>query len=163
MRKKAKEHADGEAAKGGGKAKLAIGAVVLVAVGVLAGGKLLGGSATPAAATEATTTTTEPEGPVTTVDSITVNLADGRFLKLGLAFEVRYDATYPPEATEVDELTRGFAREIDAAIMVLSTFSYDQLVAPDGKAVAKAALLERLAEVSDGAIRDVLFHEFVMQ
>ena len=161
-RKKAKGEAE-ETERGGGRVKVAIGAVVLVAVGVLAGGKVLGGSASPASATEATTTTTEPAGPVTTVESITVNLADGRFLKLGLAFEVHHDAEYPPAEVEVDEYTKGFAREIDASIMVLSGFSYDQLVAPDGKAGAKAALLERLQEVSDGAIRDVLFHEFVMQ
>ena len=161
-RKKAKD--DVEQAEGsGGRLKLVIGAVVLVAVGVLAGGKVLGSSPAPASATEATTTTTEPAGPVTTVESITVNLADGRFLKLGLAFEVHHDVEYPPAEVEVDEYTKGFAREIDASIMVLSGFTYDQLVAPDGKAGAKAALLERLQEVSEGAIRDVLFHEFVMQ
>jgi len=161
-RKRAKDETE-ETEGGGGRLKLVVGAVVLVALGVLAGGKVLGGSASPAAATESTTTTTEPDGPITTVESITVNLADGRFLKLGLAFEVHHDAEYPPAGVEVDEYTKGFAREIDASIMVLSAFTYDQLVAPDGKAGAKAALLERLREVSDDAIRDVLFHEFVMQ
>lgn len=161
-KKKAKDEA--EASEGGGKAKLVVGAVVLVAVGVLAGGRLLGGS-TPADAAEATTTTTEPTGPITTVESITVNLADGHFLKVGMAFEVRPDETYPHVGGhgEVDELTKGFARELDASIMVLSRFTYDQLVAPGGKEGAKAALLEALAEVSHGAVHDVLFHEFVMQ
>lgn len=152
-----------EGGRGGGKLKLLVGIAVLVAIGVFAGGKVLGGPAAPASATESTTTTTEPDGPITTVESITVNLADGRFLKLGLAFEVHHDAKYPPPGVEVDEYTKGFAREIDASIMVLSGFSYDQLVAPDGKVGAKAALLERLRQVSDDAIRDVLFHEFVMQ
>jgi len=161
-RKRAKDETE-ETEGGGGRLRLVIGAVVLVALGVLAGGKVLGGSASPAAATASTTTTTEPDGPITTVESITVNLADGRFLKLGLAFEVHDAAEYPPAGVEVDEYTKGFAREIDASIMVLSAFTYDQLVAPDGKAGAKAALLERLREVSDDAIRDVLFHEFVMQ
>jgi flagellar protein FliL len=147
----------------GGRLKVVLAAVVLVAAGAGIGAKVLGGAAAPASATEPTTTTTEPHGPVTTVDSITVNLADGRFLKLGLAFEVHHDTTYPPKSVEVDELTKGFAREIDASIMVLSAFTFDQLVAPDGKALAKAALLERLSQVSEGAIRDVLFHEFVMQ
>lgn len=161
-RKRTKDETE-ETEGGGGRLKVVVGAVALVAIGVLAGGKVLGGSASPAAATESTTTTTEPDGPITTVESITVNLADGRFLKLGLAFEVHHDAEYPPADVEVDEYTKGFAREIDASIMVLSAFTYDQLVAPDGKAGAKAALLERLQEVSDDAIRDVLFHEFVMQ
>ncbi len=146
-----------------GRLKVVAIAVVLVAVGAIVGSKVLGGSTTPASATGPTTTTTEPPGPVTTVDSITVNLADGRFLKLGLAFEVRHDEEYPPPEVEVDEFTKGFAREIDASIMVLSTFTYEELVAPDGKASAKQQLLERLGEVSGGAISDVLFHEFVMQ
>lgn len=153
----------GEEEKSGGKLKLIVAAVVLVAAGAGIGAKVLGGGAAPASATGPTTTTTEPYGPVTTVDSITVNLADGRFLKLGLAFEVGHDETYPPAGVEVDEFTKGFAREIDASIMVLSTFTFEQLVAPDGKAVAKQALLDRLGEVSEGAVRDVLFHEFVMQ
>lgn len=147
----------------GGKLKVVLAAVVLVALGAAGGVKVLGGSATPASADEPTTTTTEPPGPVTTVDSITVNLADGRFLKLGLAFEVHHDREYPPAEVEVDEYTKGFAREVDASIMVLSTYTFEQLVAPDGKQLAKRALLEELREVSDGAVRDVLFHEFVMQ
>lgn len=147
----------------GGKLKVIVAAVVLVALGAVGGVKVLGGSTTPASAIEPTTTTTEPPGPVTTVDSITVNLADGRFLKLGLAFEVHHDRDYPPTEVEVDEYTEGFAREVDASIMVLSTFTFEQLVAPDGKQLAKQALLEKLREVSDGAVRDVLFHEFVMQ
>jgi flagellar protein FliL len=155
---------DGDGGGGRGRRlKTVLAAVVLVAVGAGVGVKVLGVSAAPASADQPTTTTTEPHGPVTTIDSITVNLADGRFLKLGLAFEVRKDVTYPPKSVEIDTLTKGFAREIDASIMVMSTFSYDQLVVPEGKALAKAALLQRLAEVSDDAIRDVLFHEFVMQ
>jgi flagellar protein FliL len=152
-----------EEQRSGGRLKLVVAAVVLVAAGAGIGAKVLGGGATPASATGPTTTTTEPHGPVTTVDSITVNLADGRFLKLGLAFEVGHDEQYPPADVEVDEYTKGFAREIDASIMVLSTFTFEQLVAPDGKVMAKRALVDRLAEVSDGAVRDVLFHEFVMQ
>lgn len=164
-KKKAAE-ADAEAEaedSGGGKLKLIVVAVVLAGAGAFVGPKLLGGSASPAAATADTTTTTEAHGPVTTIESITVNLADGRFLKLGLAFEVRPDEDYPPADVEVDEYTKGFAREVDASIMVMSNFTYDQLVAPEGKAVAKQALLDRLGEVSGGAIGDVLFHEFVMQ
>lgn len=163
MARKPKDAGAEDGASRPGTLKVVVAAAVLVAVGVVVGGKVLGGSAAPASATGPTTTTTEPPGPVTTVDSITVNLADGRFLKLGLAFEVHHDEEYPPPEVEVDELTKGFAREIDASIMVLSTFTYEQLVAPDGKAVAKQRLLDRLGEVSDGAVSDVLFHEFVMQ
>ncbi len=163
MARKTEDAGDEAGGSRRGTLKVVVAAVVLVAGGVVVGGKVLGGSAATAATAGPTTTTTEPPGPVTTVESITVNLADGRFLKLGLAFEVGHDHEYPPAEVEVDEYTKGFAREIDASIMVLSTFTYEQLVAPDGKVVAKQRLLEQLGEVSGGAISDVLFHEFVMQ
>lgn len=151
-----------EPAKGSRK-KLLLVALVLVALTAGIGSRVIGGGTAPAAADASAPPTTEPHGQVTAVESITVNLADGHFLKVGLAFEIHKGEQYPPKSVEIDSYTKGFAREVDAAIMVLSTFTYDQLVAPDGKVYAKAALNERLAEVSDGAIRDVLFHEFVMQ
>lgn len=162
-KKKTDETDEGSEAGKGGKVKLVVGALVLLVAGVALGSKVLGGEATPAAATEPTTTTTEPAGPVTTLDSITLNLADGRFLKLGLSFEVHHDVAYPPETEVEDEITKGFARELDAAITTMSAFTYEELVAPDGKANAKRRLLEELQQVSDGAVKEVLFHEFVMQ
>ncbi len=154
---------DGEEAEKGGKLKLIIGAVVLLVAGVVLGGKVLGGGGATASAADATTTTTEPDGPITTLDPITLNLADGRFLKLGVAFEVHHDEDYPAPEGADDEITKGFARELDATIMVMSAFTYEDLAAPGGRAQAKTDLLAALVDVSDGAIRDVLFHEFVMQ
>ncbi len=153
---------DAEAGKGG-KLKLILAALLLVVAGAALGAKVLGGGSPAAEAVGPTTTTTEPPGPVTTLDSITLNLADGRFLKLGLAFEVHHDAEYPMESPVPDELTKGFAREIDAAITLMSSYTYEDLVAPNGKIEAKRALLDELVDVSDGAVKDVLFHEFVMQ
>ena len=147
----------------GGKVKLVLAAVVLLVAGAGLGSRVLAGGATAAAADEPTTTTSEPPGPITTLDSITLNLADGRFLKLGLSFEVHDGVEYPPESDTPDEITKGFARELDAAINTMSSFTYEQLVAPGGRAEAKRQLLAELERVSDGAIADVLFHEFVMQ
>lgn len=150
--------------KGGGKLKLIIGAVVLVVVGAVLGGKVLGGGgATAASATGPTTTTTAPPGVLHSVDSITLNLADGRFLKLGLAFEVRHDAEYPMETDVADEATKGFAREIDAVITTMGSYTFEELHGPNGKINAKRKLLEEVQRISDDAIEDVLFYEFVMQ
>lgn len=161
-KKKSDVEEDGEDAKGG-KLKLIIGAVVLVVVGAFLGGKVLGGGGSASAgAAGPTTTTTEPPGMITAMDTITLNLADGRFLKLGVAFEVRDGEDYPANLNP-DDATAGFAREIDATIALLSGYTYDQLVAPDGKAAAKVALLERISAISDEAIKDVYFTEFVMQ
>lgn len=146
-----------------GKLKIIIGAVVLVVVGAVLGGKVLGGGGSEAAgATGPTTTTTEPPGMITAMDVITLNLADGRFLKLGIAFEVHDGVEYPVNF-DPDDATKGFAREIDATITLMSGYTYDQLAGPTGKAEAKATLLETLDAISDEAIKDVYFHEFVMQ
>lgn len=145
------------------KVKLIIGAVLLVVVGAALGSKVLGGGGSEVAgATGPTTTTTEPPGMITAMDVITLNLADGRFLKLGIAFEVHDGEDYPVNF-DPDDATKGFAREIDATISLMSGYTYDQLAGPAGKAAAKATLLETLEVISDDAIKDVFFHEFVMQ
>lgn len=167
-----KKNADPEAGEDAGKSKLKmmIGAVVLVVIGAVLGGKVLGGGG-GAAAASTTTTTLEPHGTITTLDSITLNLADGRFLILGVSFEVSHDIVYPAVAAagghgggeESTDKSKGFARELDATIKVMSSFSYEQLIGPEGKEKAREALLSEVEKISHGAIEDVLFHEFVMQ
>lgn len=165
---KKKKSEDGEAGEKGSKTPLIIGAVALVA-GVVLGGKFMGGGGGAEAAT--TTTTTEVPGNVTSLDTITLNLADGRFLKLGVGFEVAAESTYPAHgdaggghAAEADESpTKGFARELDAVIDIVSTHTYEDLLAPGGKDKVKEEILHEVAEISHEAIEAVLFHEFVMQ
>lgn len=164
-KKKQQTDTDEEAESSGrsrGKMAVILLALLMAGVGTIVGGKLLGESGA-GAQPGTTTTTTEPPGIITTIDSITLNLADGRFLKLGLAFEVRADEEYPIQTEPPDEVTRGFAREVDAAITLLSGYSYDQLAGSEGKAGAKQELLQRVEAISDGAVKDVYFHEFVMQ
>ncbi len=147
----------------GGKLKIIIAAAVLVVGGAVLGAKVLGGGGSAdAGAAGPTTTTTEPPGMISAMDVITLNLADGRFLKLGVAFEIHDGVEYPVNVNK-DDSTMGFAREIDATITLMSGYTYEALAAPDGKTKAKAALLEQLVAISDDAIKDVYFHEFVMQ
>lgn len=162
-KKPATDAEEGDDAKKGGKLKLIIGAVLLVVVGAGLGSKVLaGGGSAEAGATGPTTTTTEPPGMITALEVITLNLADGRFLKLGVAFEVHAEVEYPVNF-DPEDTTKGFAREIDATITLMSSYTYEALAAPEGKAQAKAALLEQVVSISDDAIKDVYFHEFVMQ
>jgi flagellar FliL protein len=78
------------------------------------------------------------------VEPITLNLSDGRFLKVGLAFVVAeedmlgggHGATSDPKAL--------FAPALDAAIEVLGGKTYNDLVTPAGRHEAKAALLEKI-------------------
>ncbi len=168
MGKKQKAAAsDDEAAAGkSGKLKtigLAAGFAVL---GAVVGPKLLGGGAAPAGATEDTTTTTAP-GPVIVLDAVTLNLADGHLLQVGLALELAPDAEAGGGAhgAPVDENdpTKGYAKAIDETIDVFGGQSVASLTAPGGREVAKAALEEQLDELYHGGIVGVYFHQFVMQ
>ena len=91
-----KKQVDVAAADGAGKkkGKSNLLPAIVVAAGLLGGGYFMSGGggakAAKAAAEGATTTTTaEKHGEVVKLDSITLNLADGRFVKLGLALELK--------------------------------------------------------------------------
>jgi flagellar FliL protein len=151
------------AKKKGGKRKIMlIGLVAVIAVGGFFGKGMLGGSA---AAEESTTTA---PGPVITLSSITLNLADGHFLKLGLALQMA-----PPEpgaaaeeghgAAAEDDPTRGFAPALDLAIQVFGSRNMGQLLPPEGRQAAVAELVTKLHERYHGEIEGVYLHEFVMQ
>lgn len=153
---------------GGGKSStvkavgLAVGFAVL---GAVVGPKLLGGGgAAPAGAAEDTTATTEA-GPVVVLDAITLNLADGHLLQVGLALELAPDAAAGGhgEAPAEDDPTKGYAKALDAAIDVLGDQSMAALSAPGGREGAKAALAAVLGELYEGSVVGVYFHEFVMQ
>ena len=45
----------------------------------------------------------------------------------------------------------------------MSGYTYEELAGPDGKARPRRLWLEMLVSISDDAIKDVYFHEFVMQ
>lgn len=143
---------ESDAKKGGGKKKklIAIVAVLILAAGgymFLGRGK---GEATPAAPPK-------PEkGAVTKLDPIYLNLAEGRYLKLGIALQASktVTSTEPMDGAEA----------LDAAIKIFSgktvkdlsntktrTEAQDQLVAAVQKAMGKDVIL------------DVYFTEFVMQ
>jgi flagellar FliL protein len=164
--KKKADKAEGAEAKAG-KGKtigLAVGFAVL---GAFIGPKVLGGGAAPAAATEDTTTTTA-EGPVVVLDKITLNLADGHMLQVGLALELAPEGEsggggHSAEAPVEGDPTKGYAKALDAAIGVLGNETLGQLSAPGGREGAKAQLETVLADLYHGEIVGVYFHQFVMQ
>lgn len=164
MSKKDKAKSEDKDAKAGkGKAiGLAVGFAVL---GAVAGPKLLGTGAAPAGATEDTTTTTAA-GPVIVLDPVTLNLADGHMLQVGLALELSPDVESGGghgEAPADDDPTKGYAKALDATIGVLGEQSMDALSAPGGRERAKAALEGVLHDLYHGEIVGVYFHQFVMQ
>ena len=93
-------------------------------------------------------------GEVMELEAITMNLADGRLLKLGLALQL---VSEPQEA----EVTGALA--LDEAISYLGEHTYEQLAAPSARASVQAELSRRVSERYHQDVLEVYFTEFVMQ
>jgi flagellar FliL protein len=165
---KKKDKADKGDAEGGksGKMKTIGMAVGFAVLGAVIGPKVLGAGSAPAGATEDTTTTTAA-GPVVVLDAVTLNLADGHLLQVGLALELDPAAEAGGgghgEKPDDSDPTKGYAKAIDATIDVLGDQSMATLSAAGGREAAKASLEAVLHELYHGEIVGVYFHQFVMQ
>lgn len=147
---------------------------VVIAVGLIMGGKMMGGGGGGAAAApashEATTTTTEAPGPVESLDAITLNLADGHYLKVGLALQLHAGdhggggggGGHGAPAEEVDVKVK-WAKAFDEAIAVFGKKAYGELVSPEGRELAKLELEQHLHEAYPDLVEGVYFTEFVLQ
>jgi flagellar FliL protein len=142
----------------GGKKKLIIiiVPVVLLLVGAAVWFFVLrgGGAATAeaAGATPEPTVTHEP-GAVVTLEPITINLAGGHYLKLGLSLQQPAGAAHEADG----------AQALDIAIAVLSGKSIDELATVEGRAHAKEELLTQIEEAYHHDVYDIYFTAFVMQ
>lgn len=134
--------------------------LVFAVVGVLA---LLGGAAfffgligggEDAEGAEPTVEPTPTElGMVVQLDSLTLNLASGRFLKLGVAVEMAPGLTVePPTAPIYDELIDLFA-----------PLTFEELTIATVREETKTTLLDRLRSTYGDDIAGVYYTEFVMQ
>src|SRR3712207_9079360 len=86
-------------------------------------------------------------------DPITINLAGGHFLKLGLSLQATADAG--------EELSG--AKALDAAIDLFSGRTIEDLAKRDGREKAKKALVHAVAELYENKVYDIYFTDFVMQ
>jgi flagellar FliL protein len=135
----------------GSRKKLLLVAISLVAVA--AGWYLLLG---PGAGGDGEEAAKKPEpGEVLSLEPITMNLADGRLLKVGLALQV----VASPSGGH--ELTGAVA--LDEAIAYLGGRTYAELVSPDARQAAKDELSKRVADRYHHDVIEVYFTEFVMQ
>ncbi|MEP7368998.1 MAG: flagellar basal body-associated FliL family protein [Dermatophilaceae bacterium] len=134
--------------------------LVLLAVVGFVGKGLLAGPSAP-----------EPDpktvaGSVVTFSPITLNLADGRYLKLTLALQLSEAAS--PVAGSVDAAAAAVpaldgAKALDAAIGVLGQHTYSELIRPGGRAGAQKALAAEVKKRYPGDVLGVYFTEFLMQ
>lgn len=102
-------------------------------------------------------------GNVVPLDSVTLNLADGHFLKLGLALQyVEGKPAASKDAAAATPESEG-AHALDLAIGLFSNQTMSKLMTPAGRDQAKAALKTQVEKAYDGDVMDVYFTEFVMQ
>lgn len=173
-RKNKDDGAEGaEAPAKGGKSNL-IPAIVL-AIGLLGGGFFMSQRSAPAPAEAAEVepveeATEEVLGPVYALESITLNLADGHYLKVGLALQMA-----PPEGEEEAASGHGSTEEeatmpageqapaLDATITLFGAHTSAEVGDPTAREELKHQLVERIAEAYHGEVVDVYFTEFVVQ
>ncbi|MBT8225274.1 MAG: flagellar basal body-associated FliL family protein [Dactylosporangium sp.] len=100
----------------------------------------------------------EPEPPpepgiVIPLEAITINLADGHFLKLRIALQA---------TAEVAEALDG-SKALDIAIDLFSNRPIAELSSNDERKRIKQELAEHISEAYEKEIMDIYFTEFVMQ
>jgi flagellar FliL protein len=138
----------------GGKKKLVMIVVPLLVVLLAAWYVVLGPGSGDGAAEEPA----KPEpGEVLALEPITMNLADGRLLKVGLALQLPLE----PVTEGHGEVSGSVA--LDEAIAFLGEHTFAQLAAPAARQKAKAELSHRVAERYHHGVLEVYFTEFVMQ
>jgi flagellar FliL protein len=92
------------------------------------------------------------------LDSVTVNLADGHYLKLGLALQLKAGMT--AEAAGQEGLG---AKALDMALERLSAKEMPELIAAEARAEIKQQLGLDTCLAYEGEVTTVYFTEFVMQ
>jgi flagellar protein FliL len=116
---------------------------------------------TTGAQTTATTavacTAPVPSG-VVKLDPITLNLADGRYLKLGLGLQL--DSTLDVTKFPTED---GGSEALDQAIRILGAKGYADLSTPDGRDAVLKELSLAVSKAYDGHVIQVFLTEFVMQ
>lgn len=105
-------------------------------------------------------------GSVITLSPITLNLADGRYLKLTLALQLSRAGS--PVVGSVDAAAAlvpalDGAKALDAAIGVLGQHTYGELIGPGGRERAQKALSAEVKKRYPGEVLGVYFTEFLMQ
>ena len=141
---KAKDEAKDAAEKPKSKKKL----LLIVAVVVLAA---VGGGAYFLLGSDGEEPPPEP-GEVLPLESITVNLTDGHFLKMRIALQATLEVTEDLDGSKA----------LDLAVDEFSNRSVAEL-GNEGRQKHKAELKEKIIEAYEGEVMDIYVTDFVMQ
>lgn len=139
--------ADGAAKKGGKKKLVMIAVPVLLLVGAALWFFLLRGGGEDKA---------EPAplpGAVIRMDPISVNLAGGHYLKIGIALQATIDAHEAPDGSHAQ----------DMVVTKLSGRTVEELADGAARDALKAELVTEVTEAYHHEVMDMWFYEFVTQ
>jgi flagellar FliL protein len=139
------------------KSKKKLMIIIIVAIVVLAGGGYggylaFGPKKSSATGTAAATPSLTP-GVVVVLEAITINLADGHYLKLKMSLQATADA-----GTELDG-----SRALDLAIAQYSNVSEATLMSNAQREKTKAELLTKVEKAYQDKVMDIYFTTFVIQ
>lgn len=94
-------------------------------------------------------------GEVVSMDPISLNLAEGRYLKVGIALQWAYSGEKGK--------THDGSKALDLAIDMFSGRTVEELSDPVRREALKDELLVRVGEAYEGEVLDLYLTEFVMQ
>jgi flagellar FliL protein len=103
--------------------------------------------------TDPTPTSTFVAGKIIAMDTITINLANGHFLKVGLGLQATADAG--------EEVTT--SKAMDAAITEFSGKTVDELATQAGRDAAKKDLTKAIKKAYEKKVYEIFYTTFVMQ
>lgn len=92
-------------------------------------------------------------GAVVTVEPVSLNLADGHYLRLGFGMQLTKGTAEAPDT----------ARALDLAIALYSGRTVAEITDPATRDALKAQFVQQLAEAYDGEVMDVYLTNFVTQ
>ncbi len=144
------EKADADEAAPKGKKKLLT--IVLAAVLLLGAGGggyfMLAGGSAEAAEAEAPVL-----GAVVPLEPVTINLADGHYLKMAFALQAIEEVTHEPEGSKA----------MDLAISQYTDMKIAELSTAKGREAAKKELVEKIKKAYHDEVVDIYFTQFVTQ
>jgi flagellar protein FliL len=137
--------------KGKGKSKKPIVIAVLVVVVLGAGYWFF---LRPSGGSDAVAVEPAPEpGEVLVVEPISLNLADGHYLRIGLGLQLTADVAEAPDT----------ARALDLVVSSFSGRTVSEVISTEGREALRAELLADLTEAYEGEVMGVYFTDYVTQ
>ena len=150
----------------GGKGKIVL--VLMLLLGAAAGYTLKGGGGGAEAASGPTTTAAPEPGVMVSIEPLSLNLADGHYLKVGIAVQLVDGAIEGAGHGAGAEISEEWLAEHgpmvrDLVISELGGVHIAELASADARDVVRHTLLEKANERLHESVYAIYFTEFIMQ